>query len=232
MDASIDDLQFYRSALSAQDVNDVYAATPAPTPAPTQAVTPPTSATATGDPHLQNIHGERFDLMTPGKVTLVNIPRGKRVEDALLAIEADARRLGGHCADTYFQEVNITGVWPDKLKAGGFTFNAEGFQRHKVQKWTKFGPLEVKVVHGRTETGIQYLNVLVKHLGHAGFAVGGLLGEDDHTDVGGAQDPSKPELGLADVFLTSVSWILTVRSSWDVCSGSSRQISDWASAFL
>ena len=79
--------------------------------APTAA---PTPATATGDPHLQNVHGERFDLMTPGKVTLVNIPRGKRVEDALLAVEADARRLGGHCADMYFQTVNITGVGSSK----------------------------------------------------------------------------------------------------------------------
>ena len=76
--------------------------------------TAPTPATATGDPHLQNVHGERFDLMTPGKVTLVNIPRGKRVEDALLAVEADARRLGGHCADMYFQTVNITGVGSSK----------------------------------------------------------------------------------------------------------------------
>ncbi|CAK0848220.1 unnamed protein product [Prorocentrum cordatum] len=163
------------------------AATPptpmASTPAPTSAATPPTSATATGDPHLQNIHGDRFDQMTPSKVTLVNIPRGKCVEDALLAIEADARRLGGHCADIDFQEVNITGAWADKLKAGGVTFNAEGVQRHKVPKWMNFGPLEVKVVHGRTEKGIQYSNLFVKHLGYAGFAVGGLLGEDDHTDA-------------------------------------------------
>ncbi|CAK0867011.1 unnamed protein product [Prorocentrum cordatum] len=115
--------------------------TPAPTLPSTSAATPPSSATGTGDPHLQNIHGERFDLMTPVMVTLVNIPRGKRVEDALLAVEADALRLGGHCADTYFQGVNITGIWADKLQARGFNFNAEGVQSHKVPKWTNFGPL-------------------------------------------------------------------------------------------
>ena len=46
-----------------------------------------------------------------------------------------------------------------------------------------FGKVQVKVAHGHTRQGIQYLNFYVKHLGHAGFAVGGLLGEDDHKDV-------------------------------------------------
>ncbi|CAK0897416.1 unnamed protein product [Prorocentrum cordatum] len=40
-----------------------------------------------------------------------------------------------------------------------------------------------QVVHGRTREGARYLNFYVKHLGRAGFAVGGLLGEDDHTDA-------------------------------------------------
>merc|ERR1719382_208783 len=31
---------------------------------------------AVGDPHLENVHGERFDLMKPGKHVLINIPRG------------------------------------------------------------------------------------------------------------------------------------------------------------
>eukprot|EP00959_Pyramimonas_sp_CCMP1952_P079024 1652031-Pyramimonas_sp.AAC.1 len=54
---------------------------------------------ATGDPHLQNIHGERFDLMKPGVHVLINIPRGTSVEDALLRVQADARRVGERCAD-------------------------------------------------------------------------------------------------------------------------------------
>jgi len=177
----------------------------APTPIPTTVPTPaPSTATATGDPHLQNVHGERFDLMTPGKVTLVNIPRGKRVEDALLAVEADARRLGGRCADMYFQTLNITGVWADKLQAGGFTFDAQGAQSHKVPEWTTFGPLEVKVVHGRTEKGVKYLNLFVKHLGHAGFAVGGLLGEDDHTDAARIPGECQTIISLREVSQTSV----------------------------
>ena len=57
----------------------------------------------------------------------------------------------------------------------------------KAPEWLAFGSwprkVELKVVHGRTGEGLLYLNVYVKHLGGAGFAVGGLLGEDEHKDV-------------------------------------------------
>eukprot|EP00959_Pyramimonas_sp_CCMP1952_P343531 7195630-Pyramimonas_sp.AAC.1 len=72
---------------------------PTPTPAPTQV-----QVAAVGDPHLQNMFGQRFDLAKPGKSILVSIPRGKPVEDALLVVQADARRLGARCSDIYFQE--------------------------------------------------------------------------------------------------------------------------------
>merc|ERR1719293_133336 len=105
----------------------------APTP------TPPTSGTsATGDPHMENIHGERFDLMKPGNVVLVQIPRGKTANDALLIVKADARRLGVSCADLYFQTLNITGAWADAVQAGGFTFSAQG-ARDEAPKWMKVG---------------------------------------------------------------------------------------------
>jgi len=162
-----------------------------PTPAPTF---PPVGATsqsgiqsgpiaATGDPHLQNVHGERFDVMRPGKHLLINIPRGEGVEKALLRVEADARRLGGQCADMYFQELNITGAWADAKKTGGFRFNAEDKHDGEHPDWIHVGTVELKVAHGRTQQGAQYLNFYVKHLGRAGFAVGGLLGEDDHSEA-------------------------------------------------
>jgi len=150
-----------------------------------------TSASATGDPHLQNIHGERFDLMKPGKVVLIKVPRGQPVEKALLTVEADARRLGLQCADIYFQSLNVTGAWADKVRAGGLTFTAGGARDETLQipGWTRFGPLQLKVVHGRTSQGTEYLNFYVKHLRDAGAAVGGLLGEDDYTEA------ARPEEG-------------------------------------
>ncbi|CAK0894695.1 unnamed protein product [Prorocentrum cordatum] len=52
-----------------------------------------------------------------------------------------------------------------------------------MQKWVKLGKVELKVVPGHTKQGTQYLNFYVKHLGRTGFAVGGLLGEDDHKEA-------------------------------------------------
>mmetsp|Transcript_106139 Transcript_106139/g.277200 ORF Transcript_106139/g.277200 Transcript_106139/m.277200 type:complete len:204 (+) Transcript_106139:1-612(+) len=137
------------------------------------------SISATGDPHLQNVHGERFDLMRPGKYVLIQIPKGEPAEDTLLRVQADARRLGGQCADLYFQELNVTGAWADAKYAGGLRFQARG-ELHEKPNWIKFGKVQIKVANGRTNEGIFYLNFYVKHLGHAGFSVGGLLGEDDH----------------------------------------------------
>ncbi|CAK0834659.1 unnamed protein product [Prorocentrum cordatum] len=142
----------------------------------------PGGAAAIGDPHLQNIHGDRFDLMKAGSHVLINIPRGMSAENALLRVQADARWLGGHCADMYFQELNITGSWADAKQAGGYHYSVSQYEV-KTPEWVALGKVELKVVHGHTDGGLRYLNVYVKHLGRAGFAVGGLLGDDDHGDV-------------------------------------------------
>jgi len=142
----------------------------------------PSAASATGDPHLQNIYGERFDLMKAGNVTLIHIPRGEPTKNSMLIVEADARRFGESCGELYFQTISIAGAWVDEVRAGGITFTAQGARDKTLQmpSWTRFGPVELKVARGYTNQGIQYLNFYVKHLGHAGHAVGGLLGEDDH----------------------------------------------------
>jgi len=141
-----------------------------------------TQSSATGDPHLQNIHGERFDLMKAGKHVLINIPREARAESAMLRVEADARRLGRVCADIYFQELNITGLWAEAKQAGGYHYDSSSGVKERPE-WLTFGKVAAKIVHGRTQDDVQYLNLYVKHLGRAGFVVGGLLGEDDYHDV-------------------------------------------------
>jgi hypothetical protein len=132
---------------------------------------------------LTNVHGERFDLMQQGKHLLIKIPR-KREETTLLRVDAVAERLGGQCADIYFQEVNITGKWADAKQTGGFRYHAGeglGDKHAKRAHWIRLGPVQLKVAHGRTHKGVKYLNFYVKNLGHAGHSIGGLLGEDDHT---------------------------------------------------
>merc|ERR1712194_868073 len=90
---------------------------------------------ATGDPHLQNVHGERFDLMKPGKHLLIQIPR-KSSQNTLLRVDAEAQRMGGQCTDMYFQELNITGAWAEAKQTGGFHYHAEGF--HSEPRWERF----------------------------------------------------------------------------------------------
>jgi hypothetical protein len=135
---------------------------------------------------MQNVHGERFDLMKPGTHVMLNIPRGMSAENALLRVQADARRLGGHCADMYFQELNITGSWAEAKQAGGYQYTVS-HSAAKTPQWLAFGStfrkVSVKVVHGRTQGGLKYLNFYVKKLGRVGLPVGGLLGEDDHKDA-------------------------------------------------
>jgi len=145
------------------------------------------SAQSTGDPHLQNIHGERFDVMKPGEHVLIHIPRQERLENALLHVQAVAQTLGVACEDTYFVRINVTGKWPSALRPGGFTFKADDPDSGAESKWMSLhglsNGLQMKVVHGQTQQGIRYLNFYIKHLDRAGFPVGGLLGEDDHEDV-------------------------------------------------
>jgi len=149
----------------------------APTPLPTSSG----EITATGDPHLKNVFGERFDLMMPGRHVLINIPRGEPAEKTQLHVEADASRLGGQCADLYFQELNVTGSLAEEKQTGGYRYRVLG--DNETPEWLSFGKIQLKVVHGRTDHGIEYLNFYVKHLKRAGVPVGGLLGEDDHSHV-------------------------------------------------
>jgi hypothetical protein len=139
---------------------------------------------AIGDPHLQNIHGERFDLMQPGEHVLIHIPRQESIQNTLLHVQAVTQTIGGPCADTYFMRINVTGRWPSALRPGGFIFRADDPNSGAESKWMDLhGGLQVKVVHGRTQQGIRYLNFYIKHLDRAGFPVGGLLGEDDHEEA-------------------------------------------------
>jgi len=136
---------------------------------------------AKGDPHLQNIYGQRFDLMAPGRHILLHIPKGAGTVDTLLRVDAEARQMGHKCADMYFRELNITGSWAEVRQAGGIKFRADEVDGELNSSWMTFGKVDLKVIHGHTQQGIQYLNVYVKHLGHTGLHIGGLLGEDDHS---------------------------------------------------
>ncbi|CAK0831385.1 unnamed protein product [Prorocentrum cordatum] len=68
----------------------------------------------------------------------------------------------------------------------------------EIPEWVALGKVELKVVRGCTDSGLRYLNLYVKHLGRAGFVVGGLLGEDDHADVMVPPEACATRLALVD----------------------------------
>ncbi|CAK0899377.1 unnamed protein product [Prorocentrum cordatum] len=167
-------------------------AAPSPTPSP--------AVQATGDPHLVNVHGQRFDIYRPGAHVLLHVPRGAAPDTTWLHLEADARQLGAGCEELYFQAITVTGAWVERARnltadldefalgdrgepARGLQFFAESAGKRSSTSWINFGKVGLKVVWGHTGGGIKYLDVLLKHVGQAGVKVGGLLGEDDHTWV-------------------------------------------------
>jgi len=166
---------------------EFHAGSSSPTPAPA----PPSGpVSAIGDPHLVNVHGQRFDLMQPGVHVLLRVPFRSRPSQVLLLVKADAQRVGGNCADTYFMSINMTGTWVESrihalgLAGGhGLSFTAGAGAAHTGTRWMHLGGVMLKVVHGRTGTGTAYLNFFARNLRHAGYIVGGLLGEDDHAEA-------------------------------------------------
>lgn len=148
------------------------------------------TAAAVGDPHLTNIYGQRFDLKQPGLHAMLSIPRGAAPHDALLRVNALAIHEGHACSDVYFKTINFTGRWVDAARArdGGSGGDGVGVQHCAAQRpsgsstgWTTYGAVDLKVVWGRTSGNIVYLNLFVRNLRSTGRAVGGLLGEDDHS---------------------------------------------------
>merc|ERR1719161_604610 len=160
-------------------------ATTSATAAANSAATP--LASAVGDPHMQNILGQHFDIAQPGEHTLLEIPRGASASHALLHVTADAKHEGGACSDMYFKALNITGLWVSAQQEDGYMYTAEAPQ--PVVGWRRFGKVEVKVAWGRTLGGVEYLNFMVRHLMRFGQDVGGLLGMDDYTQAA-KRDPS------------------------------------------
>jgi len=142
-----------------------------------------------GDPHLTNMYGQRFDLYRTGVSVLLQIPGGAFVgpRRTLLRLEADVRRIGSVCSDVYFQVVTISGPWTNRSSSITL-FAKESEGKPNSMKWRRFGKVDLKVAHGRTREGVDYLNVFAKNLGRAGCPVGGLLGGDDWTQA--AQRPS------------------------------------------
>lgn len=144
---------------------------------------------ATGDPHMINVKGQRFDLLERGDQTLIHIPRGATPADTLLRV--DAFVTGGRsCNYSYIRALNITGKWLPANKPLGIQHDAlpwgEGGSRILRRPRHHVGPLILKVGYGKTKSGYTYLNFHAggfENLENTNMTVGGLLGTDDPTNA-------------------------------------------------
>jgi hypothetical protein len=80
-------------------------------------------AGAKGDPHLQNIKGEHFEVMQTGNMLLIEVPRGSN-PTLDFAVRADIDRLEVvECGPTFITRVYMTGRWlgaPLDIRSGAF----------------------------------------------------------------------------------------------------------------
>jgi len=67
--------------------------------------------TALGDPHVVNILGETFDIVSQGEVELVRYPKGADDSSSKLIITASIDKLGRKCHDTYMKNITVSGAW-------------------------------------------------------------------------------------------------------------------------
>merc|ERR1712228_1167307 len=87
------------------------------------------------------------------------------------------------------------GSWAEAKQAGGYHYSVSQSEATS-SGWEEFGKVALKIVIAHTDKGVQYLNVYAKHLGQSGFAVGGLLGEDDHEDASTPSDACVKRVSL------------------------------------
>jgi len=90
--------------------------TPQPTPQPTAQPTPqpspaPTADThAIGDPHIQNVVGDAFDLWRTGWSNFLQIPLHLDGQEPRLLLRGNVERYWGDgCAPAFLQEVSVSG---------------------------------------------------------------------------------------------------------------------------
>merc|ERR1719188_2754315 len=61
-----------------------------------------------GDPHVQNLKGEKFDILVTGRVNLLEYPR--RAVTPKIHVVAHIARVG-KCEQTFMEQIDIIGTW-------------------------------------------------------------------------------------------------------------------------
>jgi len=158
-----------------------------------------------GDPHMQNILGQRFDIVRPGVHILVQIPKHRTKLGTLLRVSAQVSKVGDSCQDMYILKVNVTGIWLESSGRRLLHFDSGVAQPELDSKWLHFGAVDLKVAQGKTVGGKKYLNLFVRNLAKTSYSVGGLLGEDSHELETTPTESCRKSISLLEVSEVSAS---------------------------
>jgi hypothetical protein len=111
------------------------APTTAPTAPPTATPTAPPPVAVTGDPHVTNVEGQRFNLVRTGVHELLRLPRRSGTPGKQAGSEALLEVLGSveseqSCAEPFVRQLDLSGLWlqqsgPLVLRAGGLSLDSE-----------------------------------------------------------------------------------------------------------
>jgi len=167
-------------------------------------------ASASGDPHLINTRGERFDIFKTGQIEFLRVPYDSVSGNAnftLLATIQNTRESTVQCDESrYITSLLFDGAWfggqplDVTMDHGQMVVRLGGVQvKPSPQPRTIGNMLQLHMsdedqIHldvGETRIHVSsdiqpvhyFLNMLARSLGSLGSRIGGLLGEDDHVAV-------------------------------------------------
>jgi hypothetical protein len=167
-------------------------------------------ASASGDPHLSNTRGERFDIYKSGRMEFLRVPYDSAAIDAnftvLATIEAVKESIHQCDESRYITSLLFGGAWLEdrllriamqngqmEVLLGGVQVKPSADAR-PIGKMVQLQMPEENQVHvgvggmwidvSRDLQPVHYfLNMQARSLATSGYRIGGLLGEDDHVAV-------------------------------------------------
>jgi hypothetical protein len=189
------------------------APTPSPPPPPEDRTTPaPTLGNITGvsDPHMKNALGESFDIKRLGQHEFLRVPRESASEAANFTVTAKivdwADSIDECAAVPYIQSLRFGGLWLEhhgvdvEMLSDDMVVSVAGVAQkatfeplslgadvmlsmpRKGDLTLRVGSASIGVVRDAQENHF-FLDFHATSLKSLGYSVGGLLGEDAHTEV-------------------------------------------------
>jgi hypothetical protein len=162
-----------------------------------------------GDPHVINTLGHKFDIVRMGLWEMLRLPREATATDAKFSIHAQivdtSGGIDGCAAAPYIGEVHFNGSWLEQstvkvsLSRGELVVLVNG-EPHRASSQSVMLSDKVQMLHSEHKVEVRigeasvhvardgqmfhfFLNLQVASLGSVGCAIGGLLGEDDHSEA-------------------------------------------------